>query len=123
KERIITIERAMEIGLEKDRTAHPNVVAMEERHPNSEGLGGVALARLVRRTLRMNPDRVILGEVLGPEIVTMLNAMTQGNDGSLSTIHARSARGVFNRLATYARQAEEALDREATTMLAADALD
>ncbi|MGH3357662.1 MAG: CpaF family protein [Nocardioidaceae bacterium] len=122
-ERIITIERAMEIGLDRDKTAHPNVVAMEERHPNSEGVGGVSLGRLVRRTLRMNPDRVILGEVLGPEIVTMLNAMTQGNDGSLSTIHARSARGVFNRLATYARQAEEALDREATTMLAADGLD
>lgn len=122
-ERIITIERALEIGLDKDRATHPNVVVMEERQPNSEGLGAVTLAQLVRRTLRMNPDRVILGEVLGPEIVTMLNAMTQGNDGSLSTIHANSARGVFNRLATYARQAEEALDREATTLLAGDALD
>ena len=123
QERIITIERALEIGLDKDRAAHPNVVVMEERQPNSEGLGAVTLAQLVRRTLRMNPDRVILGEVLGPEIVTMLNAMTQGNDGSLSTIHANSARGVFNRLATYARQAEEALDREATSLLAGDALD
>ncbi len=71
----------------------------------------------------MNPSRVIVGEVLGDEIVTMLNAMTQGNDGSLSTIHANSSMEVFNRIATYAMQAAERLPVEATHMLIAGALD
>ena len=81
------------------------------------------MAELVRRSLRMNPSRVIVGEVLGDEIVTMLNAMTQGNDGSLSTIHANSSMEVFNRIATYALQAEERLPVEATHMLIAGAID
>jgi len=99
------------------------VVELEAALPNSEGAGGVSLAQLVRRTLRMNPDRVIVGEVLGPEVVTMLNAMSQGNDGSLSTIHARTPRGVFDRIATYARQAQERLDPESTHQLIAGGLD
>jgi len=81
------------------------------------------MAELVRRSLRMNPSRVIVGEVLGDEIVTMLNAMTQGNDGSLSTIHANSSMEVFNRIATYAIQAAERLPVEATHMLIAGAID
>jgi pilus assembly protein CpaF len=116
-ERLITVERAMELGLDKFEDAHPNVVAFEERLPNSEGLGGVSMAELVRRSLRQNPSRVIVGEVLGDEIVTMLNAMSQGNDGSLSTIHANSSLEVFNRIATYALQANERLPVEATHML------
>jgi Flp pilus assembly CpaF family ATPase len=98
------------------------VVAFEERLPNSEGLGGVTMAELVRRSLRQNPSRVIVGEVLGDEIVTMLNAMSQGNDGSLSTIHANSSLEVFNRIATYALQAEEHLPVEATHMLIAGSI-
>ncbi|WP_206070469.1 CpaF family protein [Knoellia koreensis] len=116
-ERLITVERALELGLDKFEDLHPNVVAFEERLPNSEGLGGVSMAELVRRSLRQNPSRVIVGEVLGDEIVTMLNAMSQGNDGSLSTIHANSSLEVFNRIATYALQAEENLPVEATHML------
>ncbi len=81
------------------------------------------MAELVRRSLRMNPSRVIVGEVLGDEIVTMLNAMTQGNDGSLSTIHANSSLEVFNRISTYAIQAQERLPIEATHMLIAGAID
>ena len=81
------------------------------------------MAELVRRSLRMNPSRVIVGEVLGDEIVTMLNAMTQGNDGSLSTIHANSSLEVFNRISTYAIQADERLPVEATHMLIAGAID
>ncbi len=81
------------------------------------------MAELVRRSLRMNPSRVIVGEVLGDEIVTMLNAMSQGNDGSLSTIHANSSLEVFNRIGTYAIQSRERLPLEATTMLIAGALD
>jgi Flp pilus assembly CpaF family ATPase len=98
-------------------------VAFEQRLPNSEGQGAISMAELVRRSLRMNPSRVIVGEVLGDEIVTMLNAMTQGNDGSLSTIHANSSMEVFNRISTYAIQSEERLPIEATHMLIAGAID
>lgn len=117
QERLITVERALELGLDKFEDQHPNMVAFEERLPNSEGVGAVTMAELVRRSLRMNPSRVIVGEVLGDEIVTMLNAMSQGNDGSLSTIHANSSMEVFNRIATYALQAAENLPVEATHML------
>ncbi|MEX0428596.1 CpaF family protein [Nocardioides sp. DS6] len=122
-ERLITVERALELGLGDYADLHPNVVAFEERLPNSEGRGGVTMAELVRRSLRMNPSRVIVGEVLGDEIVTMLNAMSQGNDGSLSTIHANSSLEVFNRIGTYALQARERLPLEATRMLISGALD
>jgi Flp pilus assembly CpaF family ATPase len=122
-ERLITVERALEIGLDHFPELHPNVVAFEERLPNMEGQGAISLAELVRRSLRMNPSRVIVGEVLGDEIVTMLNAMTQGNDGSLSTIHANSSLEVFNRISTYAIQATERLPVEATHMLIAGAID
>jgi len=118
-ERLVTVERALELGLEQFPELHPNVVAMEERLPNSEGLGSISMAELVRRSLRMNPSRVIVGEVLGDEIVTMLNAMSQGNDGSLSTIHANSSIEVFNRISTYALQAQERLPVEASHMLVA----
>jgi len=123
EERLITVERALELGLDHFPELHPNVVAFEERLPNSEGLGAVSMAELVRRSLRMNPSRVIVGEVLGDEIVTMLNAMTQGNDGSLSTIHANSSLEVFNRISTYAIQAQERLPIDATHMLIAGAID
>jgi pilus assembly protein CpaF len=123
EERICTIENSLELGLRTHQELHHDVVEFEAVQPNSEGVGAVTMAELVRRTLRMNPDRVIVGEVLGPEVVTMLNAMSQGNDGSLSTIHARTPRAVFDRIATYAKQAEERLDRETTHMLIAGALD
>jgi len=122
-ERLITVERALELGLDHFAELHPNVVALEERLPNMEGQGAISMAELVRRSLRMNPSRVIVGEVLGDEIVTMLNAMTQGNDGSLSTIHANSSMEVFNRIATYAIQSAERLPVEATHMLIAGAID
>jgi Flp pilus assembly CpaF family ATPase len=122
-ERIITIERALELGLRKDVDRHPNCVEMEERVANSEGRGAVPMARLVRRTLRQNPDRVIVGEVLGPEVIDMLNAMGQGNDGSMSTIHCRTARDAFNRIATYAIQSAERLPHEASFQLIAGGLD
>ena len=122
-ERLITVERALELGLGEFADLHPNVVAFEERLPNSEGLGQITMGELVRRSLRMNPSRVIVGEVLGDEIVTMLNAMSQGNDGSLSTIHANSSIEVFNRISTYAIQSAERLPIEATMMLIAGAID
>ncbi|MCF3124855.1 MULTISPECIES: CpaF family protein [Streptomyces] len=121
-ERLVTVERALELGLDTFSDLHPNVVAFEERLPNSEGQGEISMAELVRRSLRMNPSRVIVGEVLGDEIVTMLNAMSQGNDGSLSTIHANSSSEVFNRISTYALQASERLPIEASQMLVAGAV-
>jgi pilus assembly protein CpaF len=122
-ERLITVERALELGLGEFPDLHPNVVPLEERLPNSEGEGLIGMGDLVRRSLRMNPSRVIVGEVLGDEIVTMLNAMSQGNDGSLSTIHANSSLEVFNRICTYAMQSAERLPSEATMMLIAGAID
>lgn len=121
-ERIITIENSLELALREDER-HPNCVELEVRLPNSEGLGEIGMSRLVRRTLRQNPDRVIVGEVLGDEVIDMLNAMSQGNDGSISTIHARSARGVFDRIATYAVMSKERLPHEATFQLIAGGLD
>jgi Flp pilus assembly CpaF family ATPase len=123
RERIITVEKALELGLRKDVDRHPNCVELEERVANSEGQGAIPMSRLVRRTLRQNPDRVIVGEVLGPEVIDMLNAMGQGNDGSMSTIHARSARDVFNRIATYAIQSAERLPHAASYQLVAGGLD
>src|SRR5680860_332942 len=123
EERILTVERSLELGLDEDIEHHPNAVAFEERLPNTEGAGAVTIAELVRDTLRMNPSRVIVGEVLGDEVVTMLNAMTQGNDGSLSTIHANSSSDVVHKIATYAIQAPERLPWEATVRLVATALD
>jgi pilus assembly protein CpaF len=123
EERLITVERALELGLDHFPELHPNVVAFEERLPNMEGQGAITMAELVRRSLRMNPSRVIVGEVLGDEIVTMLNAMTQGNDGSLSTIHSNSSLEVFNRISTYAIQSSERLPVDATHMLIAGAID
>ncbi|MDR0342830.1 MAG: Flp pilus assembly complex ATPase component TadA [Nocardiopsaceae bacterium] len=122
-ERLITVERSLELGIDHFPELHPNVIAFEERLPNMEGQGAITMAELVRRSLRMNPSRVIVGEVLGDEIVTMLNAMTQGNDGSLSTIHANSSMEVFNRISTYAIQSAERLPVEATHMLIAGAVD
>jgi Flp pilus assembly CpaF family ATPase len=121
-ERLATVENSRELGLSQLPDLHPNVIELEYAPPNAEGRGEVTMAQLVRRTLRHNADRVIVGEVLGPEVVTMLNAMSQGQGGSLSTIHARTPEGVFHRVATYARQAEERLDVETTHMLIADAL-
>src|ERR1700759_4517837 len=123
EERLITVERALELGLDHFPELHPNVVAFEERLPNMEGLGAISMAELVRRTLRVNPSRVIVGDVIVDEIVTMLNAMSQGNDGSLSTIHANSSLEVFNRVSTYAIQATERLPGGATHMLIAGAID
>ncbi len=122
-ERIVTIETELELGLDRFPELHPDVVALEAREPNMEGVGEVTTADLVRMSLRMNPDRVIVGEVRGDEIIPMLNAMSQGNDGSMCTLHTDSSATVFNKLALYAMQARERLSIEATNQLAAAAID
>jgi pilus assembly protein CpaF len=99
--------------------ARERVVTIEARNANAEGEGEITMARLVRRALRMNADRVIVGEVLGDEVLPMLNAMSQGRSGSMCTIHADSSSGVFRRLASYAVQARERLPLESTNLLIA----
>ena len=122
RERIVTIEQAFELGLDHQTERHPDLVALEAREANMEGAGAIGMAMLVRRALRMNADRVIVGEVLGDEVIPMLNAMSQGRSGSMCTIHADSSSGVFRRLASYAVQAAEHLPLEATTLLVAGAV-
>ena len=97
-ERLVTIEDALELGLDRDREAHPDAVAMQAREPNVEGEGEVTQADLVRWALRMSPDRVLVGEIRGAEVIPMCNAMSQGNDGSMATLHASSSKGAFSRL-------------------------
>lgn len=123
EERLVTCEHFLELGFERLPDLHRDVVAMEERLPNAEGVGAVTLHQLVEHSRRLNPDRLLVGEVIGGEIVAMLDAMTQGEDGSLSTIHARSSRGVFDRIATYALTSEHRLPVQASGMLLAGALD
>jgi len=120
-ERIVTVEDAYELRLHED-PRHPNTPALQSRAANVEGAGAVDLAELVRWGLRMNPDRVIVGEVRGPEVIPMCNAMSQGNDGSLCTIHASSSEQAFSRMATYAAQGPQPLGFEATAMLVGGAV-
>ena len=122
EERLATIEDAYELELFHP-VAHPNVLAMQARRPNLEGVGAVSMSALVRSALRMNPDRVIVGETRGDEVIDLLKAMSQGNDGSFSTVHASSSGQVFSRLMMYAVQAPERLSFEASAMLIAEAVD
>ncbi len=122
RERIVTIEQAFELGLDDMPARHPDVVALEARPANVEGQGLISVADLVRRALRMNADRVIVGEVLGDEVLPMLNAMSQGRSGSMCTIHADSSAGVFRRIASYAVQAPERLPLEAANLLVGGAI-
>ncbi|MCI0686309.1 MAG: Flp pilus assembly complex ATPase component TadA [Sporichthyaceae bacterium] len=123
EERLVTAEHFHELGFHLLPHLHPQVVAMEERLSNTEGQGAITVHDLVDRSRRMNPDRIIVGEVVGGEVIAMLDAMTQGNDGSLSTIHARDPRQVFDRIATYALRCAERLPVEASYRLAAGGLD
>lgn len=92
-ERIVTIEDAAELQLQQ-----PHVVRMETRPQNIEGKGEITQRALLRNSLRMRPDRIILGEVRGAEVLDMLQAMNTGHDGSMTTIHANSPRDAITRL-------------------------
>lgn len=120
-ERLITIEDTDELALDLD-PAHPDCVALQAREPNIEGVGGVDQAELVRQALRMSPDRLVVGEARGGEVVALLNAMSQGNDGSLATIHTSSSKQAFTRLMTYAAQSAERLPFESSAPLVAGAV-
>ncbi|MCR1163529.1 CpaF family protein [Paenarthrobacter sp. UW852] len=94
-DRIVTIEDAVELQLQQQ-----HVVRLESRPPNIEGKGAISIRDLVRNSLRMRPDRIIVGEVRGGESLDMLQAMNTGHDGSLSTVHANSPRDAIARLET-----------------------
>lgn len=115
-ERIITVEDSLELGLHR-HMSEADVVPLQGRPPNVEGIGEVTLAELVRAALRMCPDRVIVGETRGPETLALLNAMSMGTDGSMSTIHASSSQQVFTKIAAYCAQAPERLTASATATL------
>jgi Flp pilus assembly CpaF family ATPase len=122
-ERLITIEDSLELGLEHFEDLHPDYESLEAREANTEGVGAFTLAELVRAGLRMDPQRVIVGEVRGAEVLPMLLAMSQGNDGSMCSIHADSSKGVFGRLAMYAAMTRERLTPTVTNLLVAQAVD
>ncbi len=107
-ERIITIEDSAELQMKQE-----HVVRLETRPPNIEGRGEITQRDLVRNSLRMRPDRIILGEVRGKEAVDMLQAMNTGHDGSLTTIHANSPRNALMRLETIVAMAELNIPNEA----------
>jgi pilus assembly protein CpaF len=94
-ERIVTIEDAAELQLQQE-----HVITLESRPSNIEGKGEIRIRELVRNALRMRPDRIIVGEVRGPETLDMLQAMNTGHEGSLTTIHANSPRDALSRLET-----------------------
>lgn len=101
RERIITIEDSAELSLQQG-----HVVRLEARPANSEGKGQVTIRDLVRNSLRMRPDRIVVGEVRGGETMDMLQAMNTGHEGSLTTVHANSARDALGRLETLASMSD-----------------
>ncbi|MFF8508514.1 CpaF family protein [Streptomyces sp. NPDC015492] len=107
-ERIITIEDSAELQLQQS-----HVIRLEARPPNIEGRGAVSIRDLVRNSLRMRPDRIIVGEVRGGETLDMLQAMSTGHDGSLATVHANSAEDALMRLQTLASMSEVKVPFEA----------
>jgi pilus assembly protein CpaF len=117
-ERIVTIEDAAELRLNQR-----HVLRLEARPANIEGEGQITIRDLVRNSLRMRPDRIVVGEVRGPESLDMLQAMNTGHDGSLSTIHANSTRDALSRLETMVLMAGYDLPVRAIRQQVASALD
>ncbi len=107
RERIITIEDAAELSLQQ-----PHVVRLEARPANTEGAGQVTIRDLVKNSLRMRPDRIIVGEVRGGETLDMLQAMNTGHEGSLTTVHANSATDALSRLETLSSMSDVTLPVE-----------
>jgi pilus assembly protein CpaF len=117
-ERIVTIEDAKELQLKQD-----HVISMESRPANIEGLGQVMIRDLVRNSLRMRPDRIVVGEVRGAETLDMLQAMNTGHDGSITTVHSNSPRDTLSRIETMTLMAGMDLPIRAIREQVASALD
>ena len=118
RERVLTIEDSAELQLRQ-----PHVVRLETRPPNIEGVGEVPQRQLVINSLRMRPDRIIVGEVRGAEAVDMLQAMNTGHDGSLTTLHANSPRDAISRLETMISMAGLSLPEKGMRQQIASAID
>jgi len=117
-ERIVTIEDSAELQLQQ-----PHVVRLETRPPNIEGKGQITQRDLVRNSLRMRPDRIIVGEVRGDEVIDMLQAMNTGHDGSLTTLHANGPRDALHRLENLVLMAGHLLPDKAIREQVASALE
>jgi pilus assembly protein CpaF len=117
-ERIVTIEDAAELRLRQE-----HVVRLEARPPNVEGRGEVTIRRLVANALRMRPDRIVVGEVRGPEALDMLSALNTGHEGSLTTVHANSPEDALRRVETLALMAGVGLPHAAIREQVASAID
>lgn len=117
-ERIVTIEDAAELQLQQ-----PHVVRLEKRPPNIEGKGEISIRDLVVNSLRMRPDRIVVGEVRGGETLDMLQAMNTGHDGSMTTVHSNSARDTLNRIETMVLMAGMELPLRAIRQQIASAVD
>ena len=122
EQRIVTIEDSFELGIDRFADRHPDHDALQARPMNVEGNGEVTLSDLTRMALRMDPDRVIVGEVRGAEAFPMLMAMSQGNNGSMCTMHADSTRSVFPKLAAYVSMASTGLPIDTVNLLIASAV-
>ena len=118
-ERVITIEDSAELQIRHV----PNLVRMETRNGNSTGAGAITMRDLIRSSLRMRPDRIIVGEVRGEEALDMLQAMNTGHDGSISTGHANTAEDMISRLETMVLQGAAGLPIEAIRQQIASAVD
>jgi len=116
-QRVITIEDAAELQID-----HPHVIALEHRPANVEGRGELTIRQLLRNSLRMRPDRILVGEVRGAEALDMLQAMNTGHDGSMSTIHSNSARDALSRLETMVMMASIDIPFEAVRAQIASAV-
>lgn len=123
EERLVTVEDSLEIGLERFADLHPDHVDMEARQANVEGVGALSMNDLAINALRMNPGRLIVGEVRGDEALTLLLACTQGNDGAMCTVHADSSSGVFGRLQMYLAMTRERFEPDAANLMVAQAID
>jgi pilus assembly protein CpaF len=117
-ERIVSIEDSAELQLQQ-----PHVVRLETRPPNIEGKGQITQRDLVRNSLRMRPDRIIVGEVRGDEVLDMLQAMNTGHDGSLTTLHANSSRDALHRMENLVLMAGHSLPDRAIREQIASALE
>lgn len=118
-ERIITIEDSAELQI----TGIDNLVSLETRNANSTGAGAITIRDLIKSSLRMRPERIVVGEVRGGEALDMLQAMNTGHDGSLSTGHANSTKDMLSRLETMVLQGADGLPLEAIRQQIASALD
>lgn len=119
KERVITIEDSAELQIRHI----PNLVRLETRNANSTGAGAITMRELIKSSLRMRPERIIVGEVRGAEALDMLQAMNTGHDGSISTGHANSAQDMISRLETMVLSGSPGLPIEAIRQQIASAVD